>query len=69
MNSSSGASLHTLSAESALLEVNIGDIVLHRDSLELTLFLTLAATNAGSLARFHSNGAFVLIHTTDKDTA
>ena len=51
---------HTLTAQAALVRVDIRTVVADGNSTERALLLALATTNAADLAGLHGNGAFVL---------
>ena len=59
--------LLALTAQTALPEIDVGKVVLDGDGTERTLLLTLAATDAGSLAGLHGSSSLVLVDTADKD--
>ncbi len=61
MNSLCGAYLYALLAQTALVEVDIRHVVLHRDGLELALLHTLAASDTGCLTCLHGYGTLVLV--------
>ena len=62
MDSACRALSHTFLAELALCEVDVGNVVLHCDSLERTNLRTLAASDTCSLACLASNRTLVLVH-------
>ena len=58
---------NTLTAQTALVEVNVGHIVLDGDGSEGTLLLTLATTDTSGLAGLHSHRTLVLVDTRHED--
>lgn len=56
-------------AQLAFLEVDVSQIVFHRNSLERTLFGAFSATDAGSRASLAGYGAFVFIDAAYEHTA
>ena len=59
---------HTLLAELAFSEVDVREIVLHRDGLERTYLGALSAAYAGSLAGLAGSSTLVLVHAADEHT-
>ena len=51
----------TLRTEPTFDGIDVAEVVLDRDGIEGTSFLTFAATDAGSLARNPCDGAFILV--------
>ena len=68
MDSLRRTSLHTLSAQTALVEVDVRDISFYRDGTELTFFLTLATTDTSSLTSLHGYRTFVFVDTRHEDS-
>ena len=66
VDSACGACCHTLLAETTLGVVNVSHVAFDSDGAELTLLLTLATADAGSLTGLLCNRALVLIDTRDK---
>jgi hypothetical protein len=52
---------YALTAETALVEVDVRNIVLNGDGTERTLLLALATTNTSSLTSLHGYGTLVLV--------
>ena len=59
---------HTLTAQAALVKVDVRNVVLDGNGTKRALLLALATTDAGSLARLHGSRSLVLVDTTDEDT-
>jgi hypothetical protein len=53
----------TLPTQTALLEVDVGKIVLNGNSTEVTFLLTLATTDTADIASLHGHRTFVLVDT------
>ena len=57
-----------LTTQTALLEVDIGEIVLNGDGTEVTLLLTLATSDTANLTSLHGYRTLVLVDARDKDS-
>lgn len=69
MDGSGGTLGHTLTAELAFVEIDVGQIVLYCDGAEGAGLLALAAADAGGSAGLAGDTALVLIHAGDIDAA
>ena len=69
MDDMGGTGFYTLLAQTALLEVDIREIVLYSYRLELALLLALAATDTCCLAGLHCHRSLVLVHAAHIDAA
>jgi len=63
------ALIHTLAAQTALLKVDVCQIVLKRDSLKRAGLYALAATYAANLACLLGYGTLILVYATYINTA
>ena len=55
-----------LTADAALVEVNVRNVALNGDGTEVTLLLTLATTDTSGLTSLHSYRTLVLVDTRDE---
>jgi hypothetical protein len=60
---------YALTAETALVEVDVRNIVLNGDSTKLTLLLALATADTSSLTSLHGYRTLVLVDTRNKHLA
>jgi hypothetical protein len=61
MDSFRRTSVNALTAQTALVEIDVSHVVANGDSTKRTGLLALATSYAGSLTSFHGNSTFVFV--------